>query len=269
MYIYSIFYFLVIALVQVSILFFYRRIFFPSSFRITSAVLIGVCVAWCITALVIEVGYPSHPIGYYFPGGPQTKFSVKYLTFWLAMAIIEILLEIIILILPIRELYRLQLSTKKQLLCSFIFALGGFVIITGIIRMAKVYKPGSADVDLTQGQIWLNVHLGTAILCACLPTYRPLVSRTQWPSFGTFGSHRKPDDSDSTHQLPTVSKDVHRSDSDDVVDVIYIGQRQDAHGNFADAQRSESTIATRAEWRNDGPVRNGAAIEVKHTVEVV
>lgn len=29
-------------------------------------------------------------------------------------------------------------------------------------------------VSFTQGAIWANIHLGTAILCSCLPTYRPL-----------------------------------------------------------------------------------------------
>ncbi|KAL8728556.1 MAG: hypothetical protein Q9166_005289 [cf. Caloplaca sp. 2 TL-2023] len=268
-YLYSIFYFVVIALVEVSILFFYRRIFFPSSFRIISMVLIGFCGAWCFTALVIEIGYPSHPIGYYFHGGPQTKLNVNYLTFWLAMAIIEVLLEVVILVLPIRELYRLQLSSRKKFLCSLIFALGGFVIITGIIRIAKVYKPGSADVDLTQGDIWLNVHLGTAIICACLPTYRPLVSRTPWLSFDSLRGHRKPAGSDDTHQLPTMPKSVHHSDSHDLMEAIYTGQQQDLQGNFVDARRSGSTNATRSEWQDEGPVRTGAAIGVKHTVEVV
>ena len=32
-------------------------------------------------------------------------------------------------------------------------------------------------VSLTRGGLWSNIHLGTAILCACLPTYRPTLSR--------------------------------------------------------------------------------------------
>ena len=33
-------------------------------------------------------------------------------------------------------------------------------------------------VSYVKGVIWTNVHLGIAIICACLPTYRPLV--THW-----------------------------------------------------------------------------------------
>lgn len=32
-------------------------------------------------------------------------------------------------------------------------------------------------VNFTRGAFWANIHLGTAIICACLPVYRPLVSR--------------------------------------------------------------------------------------------
>lgn len=29
-------------------------------------------------------------------------------------------------------------------------------------------------VDLSTDALWLNIHLGSAIICACLPTYRPI-----------------------------------------------------------------------------------------------
>lgn len=269
MYIYSVFYFLVIALVQVSILLFYRRIFFPSSFRWTSALLIGLCASWCIAASVIEIGYPGHPIGYFFHGSAETTFDVDYLKFWLVMAILEILLEITILILPIRQLYQLQLSLRKKLLCSLVFALGGFVIITGIIRIAKVYQPSGADVDLTQGDIWLNVHLGTAIICACLPTYRPLISRNPWLKLYSKHTDQSSKTSGKTYTLASISKNTHHRDANGSMAAVYAGPQHDLQGNFADARRSESTNATKAEWHDESPVRTGEAIRVKHTVDVV
>ncbi|KAI4121202.1 MAG: hypothetical protein LQ338_006501 [Usnochroma carphineum] len=270
-YIYSVFYFPVIALVQVSILIFYRRIFFLSPFRWTAAVLIAICIVWCITALIIEIGYPGHSIGYYFAGSSETTFDVDYLKFWLAMAIVEIVLEFVILVLPIRELYRLQLSSKKKLLCSLIFALGSFVILTGILRIARVYKPSGGDIDLTEGDIWLNVHLGTAIICACLPTYRPLVSRNPWFSrkSHSYRIQTGTDASDKTYKLPSLPKDVHQDDSNELMATVYAGYQQDVHGNFADARRSDSKSATKTEWHDESRVRMGEAIRVKQTVDVV
>lgn len=271
MYIYSVFYFTVIALVQVSILIFYRRIFFPSFFHWTSVVLIGICTAWFVTGIVIEIGYPSHPIGWYFPGSSGADFHINYLKFWLTMGIIEVFLELIILILPIREVYQLQLSAEKKICCSLIFALGGFVIITGIVRLVKVYKPTGVEVDLTQGDIWLNVHLGTAIICACLPTYRPLVSRIPWlPKIPSrCRSKQQSTSSGKSYKLPSLPKSVYHGDSSEVMATVYAGHRQDVQGYFVDARRSESTTKTKAEWQEESPVRTGEAIRVKQSVEVV
>ncbi|KAL9587060.1 MAG: hypothetical protein Q9212_000512 [Teloschistes hypoglaucus] len=263
--------------VQISVLLFYRRIFFPSFFRWTSAVLIAVACAWLVAALVIEIGYPSYPVSHYFSGGPKTTFHVNYLKFWLVMAIIEVLLETIVLVLPIRQLYLLQLSMKKKLLCSLIFAMGGFVIITGIIRTIKVYQPSGNDVDLTQGDIWLNVHLGTAIICACLPTYRSLVSRTSsiMKDFSDrrSRSNRSPQhssDSDHPYKLRPVPKNAGHGDSSDFMAAVYAGPHQhDMQGNFAEARRSDSTNATKAERSEESPVRTGEAIRIKQSVDVV
>ncbi|KAL8931693.1 MAG: hypothetical protein Q9216_007108 [Gyalolechia sp. 2 TL-2023] len=231
----------------------------------------AICTGWFIAGIVIEIGYPGHSIGWWFPGSARTVFHVDYLTFWLAMGIFEVLLECIILILPIREVYQLQLSRGKQMLCTAIFALGSFVVITGIVRIVKVYKPGGSEVDLTQGDIWLNVHLGTAIICACLPTYRPLLSSNPWFSkkFPSRRSKQLSTSSNKSFKLPSLPKNVHHGGSSEVMTTIYAGQQQDVHGNFADARRSDSTNATKMEWMDEGAVRTGDAIKVKQSVEVV
>jgi hypothetical protein len=49
------------------------------------------------------------------------------------------------------------------------------VIITGIIRIVICYRgPGALQLD--KDAFWLNIHAGIAIVSACLPTYKPLVS---------------------------------------------------------------------------------------------
>lgn len=49
------------------------------------------------------------------------------------------------------------------------------MIITGIIRVAICYRgPGALQLD--KDALWLNIHTGIAIVSACLPTYKPLIS---------------------------------------------------------------------------------------------
>ena len=158
------FYWPVIALAQASILFLYRRLFLTTHFRFTSLALIAVVAAWGIVASIIEIFYPGHPINYYFGDSIGTTFNVTYLTFWrmlenfryrsaadfdsVAMSIIELVVNILILTLPISEILKLQLSRRKKFGLSVVFLLGGFVIITGIVRIATLYIPTAADSKL-------------------------------------------------------------------------------------------------------------------------
>ena len=263
---YSVFYFVVVALTQMSILFFYRRIFLPSHLRYTSIAVAALSSAVCLIATIIEIGYPGHPISYFFPGSASVHWNVVYLPFWLAMGIIEGLIDVAILILPIHELQKLNLSTDKKFYISLIFLLGGFVVITGIVRMATLYKPGIEDFDLTVGDIWLNVHLGTAIISACLPAYRPLVSRT----FGSSAVARDTYHSDDTHTLTAEKWKMRGSRSRQTVEDIPLDQGLgQSQGSFVNARRSESNDTTKRAWEEDGAIRAGAAIGVKKTIEVV
>ncbi|KAL9049433.1 MAG: hypothetical protein Q9162_007219 [Coniocarpon cinnabarinum] len=49
------------------------------------------------------------------------------------------------------------------------------VCVTGIVRLSLTYIPGSEFINFSQGQLWSNIHLGSGIVCACMPLYRPLV----------------------------------------------------------------------------------------------
>ena len=247
-----------------SLVFFYRRLFYPSHLRYTSLALAFVSAACCVAASVIEIGYPGHPIAALFPGSSTVKFNVTYLSFWLAMGIIETLIDIVIMVLPIRELQRLKLSTKQKVSISLIFSLGGFVVITGIVRMATLYRPGIGEFDFTIGDIWFNCHLGTAIISACLPTFRPLISKEYRQGRETF---KYP--SDDTRTLTQENKKFRGSRSQQTVDEIDLSLQPDRHGNFFNARRSESNDTTRRQWSEEGAIRARAAIGVKQTIEVV
>ncbi|KAL8811927.1 MAG: hypothetical protein Q9200_001425 [Gallowayella weberi] len=284
-YIYSAFTFPIVAFAQASLLFLYRRLFFPSHLRYTSMILVGVIAGWLIAASTIEIGYPGHTIGEYFPGSAETKFNIDYLSFWLTMAIIETVIEIIIIVLPIREIQRLKLNSKQKHGLSFIFSLGGFVVITNIIRMSIIYRPTEPEFDLTEGNIWLNVHFGTAIISACLPTYKPLISRSVrmvsnvYASHGGGGGHgagynkHGTRNSEDTHNLrsdkDSSNKTIANGNSRQLREEISMDQMMGQCGFFADARRSESNYTSKREWRDEGAIQAGEAIGVRKTIEVV
>ena len=58
-------------------------------------------------------------------------------------------------------------------------------MITGLLRVIYAYAPGSRVPSYSGADLWSAIHIGMAIVCACLPTLWPLVSRADF-----FGSAR-------------------------------------------------------------------------------
>ncbi|MCJ1315866.1 hypothetical protein MMC15_001186, partial [Xylographa vitiligo] len=174
LYVYGIFYYPAIAMTNISILCLYRRIFTTPYFRKLSLGLICTNVIWVIPSTIVEI-FICIPVRSFWDFSVQGS-CIFFSTFWIVVCTFELVLDVAILILPVGEISHLQLSFKKKILLSLIFLLGGFVIITGIVRIIQCYEPGLSDINLIQDAIWLNIHLSTAIICACLPTYRPLLT---------------------------------------------------------------------------------------------
>ena len=53
-------------------------------------------------------------------------------------------------------------------------------IITGIIRTIYGYGPGRLIPTYTKSELWSVIHIGCAVVCACLPSLRPLVIRVKY-----------------------------------------------------------------------------------------
>ncbi|KAI4149426.1 MAG: hypothetical protein LQ341_001322 [Variospora aurantia] len=207
-------YALTVTAVKLSILYLYRRIFAVQAFKQISFAVAAACVVWwvvfTITALI-----PCRPVRKFWQ--PQIEgHCYNFNEFFLGASIVDILLDAVILSLPIKKIVGLQMPYKRKVMLCFVFLVGGLdvkrtdelipspssVIITGIVRTSLIYVPGSQNsnfpsppsllsfsalpalanaakktVNFTQGELWTNIHLGTAVFCACLPTFPPLLTR--------------------------------------------------------------------------------------------
>ncbi|KAH7303060.1 hypothetical protein B0I35DRAFT_447289 [Stachybotrys elegans] len=87
------------------------------------------------------------------------------------MAVINLVLEIILLAIPQTRVWKLQLSKKNKIAVSLVFLLGGFVCVTSAIRVVYFTQIDAADItyEFTIPGIWVCVEMNTAIICACLP----------------------------------------------------------------------------------------------------
>ncbi|KAI0190173.1 hypothetical protein EV127DRAFT_495319 [Xylaria flabelliformis] len=157
---------------KISICLFYRRVFPTPSFRRLSLLVMGIATAWFIGTEVanLAICVPIDIFWHRMKPGRCLNFNL----FYLINGIAETIIDIVILALPVRAVFSVQIPTRTKFLVSGIFLLGGFVIVTNILRIYYSYQPDAQYITFTNSEIWTNVHITTAILCACLPTYKPL-----------------------------------------------------------------------------------------------
>ncbi|KAF2690333.1 hypothetical protein K458DRAFT_399671 [Lentithecium fluviatile CBS 122367] len=159
--------------IKMSILFFYVRIFsIETWFRRVSYVVMGLSTAWVI-ATVVAFCQICQPIDSFWNKLKPGK-CVSGNNYFLGTGVSDTILDIIILLLPVRMALQLHLPMRTKVAIAGIFALGGFVVITNIIRLTFMYRPNDNFVNFAETEKWAHIHWLTGIICACLPIYKPL-----------------------------------------------------------------------------------------------
>ncbi|KAL4861092.1 hypothetical protein BDV12DRAFT_208365 [Aspergillus spectabilis] len=98
-------------------------------------------------------------------------------------AAINMVLDILVMALPLKELYQLNLSWRKKAFVMCMFSLGLFVTLVSVIRLESLITFAH-----TKNLTWDYVHIGywstiethVGVICACLPAIRGLFRRI-WP----------------------------------------------------------------------------------------
>ncbi|PVI02403.1 hypothetical protein DM02DRAFT_559798 [Periconia macrospinosa] len=104
---------------------------------------------------------------------------IDYAKLIIVCGIINIVTDFLMLALPVPVLWSLHVSNHRKLVLSVMFLLGGFVCIISIVRL--FYAQHVATVDPTWDLVWpatmSGIESASAIVAACIPTYRPLINK--------------------------------------------------------------------------------------------
>ncbi|OLN88357.1 hypothetical protein CCHL11_00225 [Colletotrichum chlorophyti] len=174
---------------KISILLFYLKIFPRKQIRVACWVLIGLNVAYFITFELISI-FQCRPIEGAWRGWDK-EFPAKCnninIQGWMA-AVLNILLDLGTLILPLRELSKLSLSTKKKVQILLMFSVGFFVTIVSVVRLhslANYATTNNATQDYVEVGYWSTIEVPVGIVCASMPAIRSLFSLVFPKVFGT------------------------------------------------------------------------------------
>lgn len=113
----------ILALTKVSILLLYHRLSVSRTFRIWINILIGVNIALTISIFVADL-LQCIPMAYLWdktiPGGT----CMNQQAFFIASAVVNIISDCAVLILPIPMVWGMQTNTRKKVALIFLFSLG-------------------------------------------------------------------------------------------------------------------------------------------------
>ena len=135
--------------------------------------------------------------GYKYPT-PKTAKCTDIVTLYLSSAPVNIITDLAILFLPMPILTGMRLPKKQKIILIFTFSFGAFVAAVDVVRIAylqkaavnrfKVVQGNSGETTRVQEQndfpwyaslsfMWSAVEVNLGIICACVPSLKPLFSR--------------------------------------------------------------------------------------------
>ncbi|KAI1487772.1 hypothetical protein F5X96DRAFT_686493 [Biscogniauxia mediterranea] len=221
----SVLYFTIAGATKLGILLMYNRIFAVSpKFRYQLFIASGLVVAWWVGCTVATLTNCIPLEWSWLNSFADPRYCFNYNIFWMASGACEIFLDVLILTLPVSVIVRLQLSPKQKLTVAGIFLLGGFTIITGLVRVVLGYPVGSRVPSYSNTEVWTSVHAGMAIVCASLPIFGPLVKRVARSSLiirisSILSVHRRIEEPQSSLKSSLGSRESEGADSRRDLDV--------------------------------------------------
>ncbi|KAH3917717.1 hypothetical protein HBH56_043970 [Parastagonospora nodorum] len=178
----EIIYYLCVNAIKVSILFFYLRIAAEKTFERLCKATIYLLLTFCLVCIIVVLAQcrPLHKmwdLTGMVPGSCINTSVFIYIT-----SATNILLDIWILILPIKLLLSIQRPGREKSALLAIFALGAFSCIASIVRLYSVrIFTTSTDPFFSSVPIntWSQIEINVGIWCASIPALKALFSKAQ------------------------------------------------------------------------------------------
>ncbi|KAH8652664.1 hypothetical protein BGZ60DRAFT_387648, partial [Tricladium varicosporioides] len=239
-----------------SILLLYQRIFeVDRHFSISIKVVAILNTLWVIGAILACV-FICMPVRKFWDRKVPGKCD-NLAQFFLAVEIPNSLIDFVMIILPMIVIRKLRIRTKDKVILGLIFIMGGMVGVIGFIRIGIIYSPSSYS-ERVNG-FWVTVQLAMAVLCCCIPTYRPLLKQIKVPDSLRSRLGNRSRSTNTGSNKSTLAEGSHK-----------YNRQQDGLGDFGwDGDALTKVGANTYGDGNRGKVYPLKSIRVESTVEIV
>ncbi|KAL4745346.1 hypothetical protein BDW72DRAFT_208267 [Aspergillus terricola var. indicus] len=169
------------ALIKLSMLFLYLRLFPNAILRTAVLVSLAITSLWALGSFLAQV-FSCKPISYYWNqwDGEHEGRCSSHNSLLLAHSIINIFLDILVIALPMPVLVRLQMSIEKRVGMCLMFAVGLVVTVISILRLVETVgfnDTTNPTKDFVPVGVWSLLEIDVGIMCSCMPGIRALTKR--------------------------------------------------------------------------------------------
>ncbi|CRK21462.1 hypothetical protein BN1723_012405 [Verticillium longisporum] len=186
-------YMLCLALPKIAILTFFLRIFPSQGFRRATYLVIGLIGLSTTITTFLQI-FQCTPIRFNWEGwkgqfGQHHCMNLNALAF--ACAGLSILQDLIVLVLPLPQLLRLNVSRRTKAGVIFMFSLGIFILVTSCIRLRYIIvfaRSSNPTWDYVDALIWSGTEISVSMIVVSLPAIRLLLSKIVPGLFSTIAS---------------------------------------------------------------------------------
>ncbi|KAL4895254.1 hypothetical protein BDV59DRAFT_152089 [Aspergillus ambiguus] len=167
-----------ISLSKISVCLFLLRIFQSRLFRFTTYTIIGLNVAIAVTWILTDSLRCMPPrLAWTGWAGEEPGTCIDFMTATFANAFVNIGVDTVMVLMPVYEILKLNLSARKKAGVGIMFAMGLVLTVVAILRVVVFWfnRWGSnPTVQLQPIVHWSVIEVQIAVLCACLPTTRAM-----------------------------------------------------------------------------------------------
>ncbi|KAL1390415.1 hypothetical protein HDK64DRAFT_335544 [Phyllosticta capitalensis] len=171
-------YIIALGFAKLSILAQYLRIFIGRRTTIVTKLFMWVVALYSVQGICVAI-FQCHPVHYYWTrsGRGRCLEIEPYYYFYCGC---NIFLGLAIVVIPIPALNELRLPLSQKLGLLGVFILGGFACAMSVVRLYSVVKAVQTN-DVSYANpwpaMWSMVELQVCLMCACLPSLRPLLAQ--------------------------------------------------------------------------------------------
>ncbi|KAJ6783045.1 hypothetical protein PWT90_01867 [Aphanocladium album] len=159
-----------VCLNKVATILLYLRLFSSPRFRVAAFTIMGIIIAASIGSICATI-FQCVPVAGAWDHSIKAQ-CIHSGQFWVAYAVLNVLTDVMVLVLPIPMVSRLKFGKRDKVMLYGLFLLGSFVTITSILRTTSVQNSLKNKMDITFNfitrGIWTLVEANLGIIIPCL-----------------------------------------------------------------------------------------------------